>query len=140
MVAPSTARRARTDHDGLVPAYLAHIAINSDDDVATRRFWERLFGWRFEDWGPPGFANASLGPAPMQVAAIQRRRELVEGVRTTGPELTIAVDDLDAVLADLEPAGGRLVMGRSTIPSVGELAFVADPSGNVIGVIRFDGD
>ena len=29
-------------------------------------------------------------------------------------------------------------MAPATIPGVGELAFVTDPSGNVVGVMRFD--
>jgi uncharacterized protein len=118
-------------------SYIAHIAINSDDDSATSRFWESVFGWRFSPWGPPGFSNAELGPAESQVAAIQVRRELISGIRSTGPEVTIAVDDLTAALARVEASGGRIVMGRSTIPSVGDLAFVEDPSRNVVGVIQF---
>ena len=33
--------------------------------------------------------------------------------------------------------GGRVVMERATIPGVGDLVFVADPSGNVVGVIQY---
>jgi uncharacterized protein len=120
-----------------VTGSLVHIAINVDDDGPTRAFYEAVFGWRFgeEEW--PGFRRASIPAGPDAIAAIQSRRELVAGVRQTGPEVTIQVDDLDAALAAATASGGEIVMARSDIPGVGALAFVADPSGNTIGVIRF---
>jgi predicted enzyme related to lactoylglutathione lyase len=120
-----------------MPAYLAHIAINTDDDGPTRRFWEQAFDWTFTDWGPPGFARAALPTGPEVVAAVQARRELVPGARFTGPEVTLGVDDLDQVLRHVAEHRGRIVMERTTIPGVGDLAFVADPSGNVVGVMQY---
>ncbi len=116
---------------------VSHIAINVEDDGPTRHFYEALFAWTFQDWGPPGFARAVLEPADQMVAAVQGRRDLVPGTRTTGPEVTVAVDDLGAVLTRVDELGGRVVMARSSIPTVGDLAFIADPSGNVLGVIQY---
>jgi uncharacterized protein len=120
-----------------VPGSLVHIAFNADDDGPTVAFYEAVFGWTFgaEEW--PGFRRASIPSGPEAIAAIQSRRELVAGVRQTGPEVTIAVDDLDEVLAAATAAGGEIVMARADIPGVGALAFVADPSRNVVGVIEF---
>ncbi len=120
-----------------MPAYLAHIAINTDDDSATRRFWEQAFDWTFTDWGPPGFARAPLPTGREAVAAVQARRELIPGARTTGPEVTLGVDDLDQVLRRVLEHQGRIIMERTTIPGVGDLAFVADPSGNIVGVMQY---
>ena len=36
-------------------AYPAPIDIQADDIERARRFYERVFGWRFESWGPPDF-------------------------------------------------------------------------------------
>jgi len=119
-----------------MPAYLAHIAINADDDGVTRLFWERVFDWTFTDWGPPGFARAPLPPSREVVAAVQARCELVTGVRTTGPQVTLSVDDLDLVLRRVLEHERRIVMGRTTIPNVGDLAFVSDRSDNVVGVMQ----
>jgi uncharacterized protein len=105
----------------------------------TEAFYEELFDWRFEP-AYPGFARTALPPADEMVAAIQSRRELVPGVRTNGPEVTIEVDDLNVVLAQVDRLGGRVVMARATIPDVGDLVFVADPSGNLVGVIEYARD
>lgn len=120
-----------------MPGRLVHIAINADDDGATRTFYESVFDWSFADWGPPGFSRAELGDSPSTVAAVQGRRDLVPGVRATGPEVTIEVDDLTGALRRVDAAGGRVVFERSTIPGVGDLAFVADPSDNVVGIIEY---
>ena len=58
-------------------------------------------------------------------------------VRANGPEVTIEVDHLGVVLGRVEELGGSVVMDRTTIPSVGDLAFLTDPSGNVVGVIEY---
>jgi predicted enzyme related to lactoylglutathione lyase len=119
---------------------LAHFAINADDVEATKAFYEHVFGWRFEPWGPPDFFHIETGSdtvvAPQ--GALQRRRELVPGERTVGFECTVAVSDVDAVAAAAVAHGGRVVMARATITGVGDLVFVADPSGNVVGAMRYD--
>ena len=34
---------------------VAHFAINADDVDRARRFYEKVFGWKFQAYGPPGF-------------------------------------------------------------------------------------
>jgi predicted enzyme related to lactoylglutathione lyase len=122
-----------------VPGRVTHIAVNADDDGATRAFYEALFEWRFELYYP-GFVRTPLPAADEMVAAVQKRRELLPGIRTNGPEVTIEVDDLRAVLGRVVGLGGRILMERSTVPGVGDLAFLADPSGNLVGVIQYARD
>lgn len=116
-----------------------HFAINADDLPRARRFYERVFGWTFEPWGPPGFFQIVTGESPVRVlGALQQRRELVPGRRATGFECTIAVErDVDAVAADIVTHGGRIVMEKSTIPGVGDLVWFEDPEGNVAGAMRY---
>ena len=52
-------------------------------------------------------------------------------------EVTFAVDDADAAAATAERHGGRVLVPKSTIPGVGDLVFLADPSGNVTGAMRY---
>ncbi|MGH3881420.1 MAG: VOC family protein [Actinophytocola sp.] len=118
---------------------LAHFALNADDVEATKRFYEEVFGWRFEPWGPPDFFHIETDAGTGPRGALQRRRELVPGTRTVGFECTVTVSDVDAVAKAAVAAGGRVVMARSTISGVGDLVFVADPSGNVVGAMRYDG-
>ena len=121
-------------------ANVAHFAINADDLERARRFYERVFGWRFEAWGPPGFLQAITGTEsePGIRGALQQRRELVAGQRTIGWECSLAVEDVDAVAAAVVANGGTIVIPRTLIPTVGHLIFFRDPEGNVAGAMQFD--
>ena len=121
-------------------APLAHFAINADDIDAARRFYEAVFGWSFEAWGPPGFFHIERndgGPRPV-VAALQQRRELVEGRPILGFECTFAGDDVDATAERAVVGGGRILMERTTITGVGDLIWIEDPAGNIVGAMRYD--
>lgn len=123
------------------PGELAHFAVNADDVDAARRFYGAVFGWRFAAWGPPGFFHVSTadGGRPGPIGALQQRRTLLpDGARTNAFEPTVAVADLDATLAAVTAHGGAVVLGKTTIAGVGDLAFFTDPSGNVCGAMRFD--
>jgi predicted enzyme related to lactoylglutathione lyase len=121
-------------------ANLAHFAINSDDPSATRAFYEKVFGWRFEAWGPPGFYRITTGTdaEPGIGGALQERRDLVGGTPTIGLECTFAVDDVEAVAATVRAAGGEILMERFTISGVGHLIFFRDPGGSAVGAMQFD--
>ena len=121
-------------------ANVQHFAINADDVARARRFYERVFGWRFEPWGPPGFLLVSTGTDddPGVRGALQQRRELVPGQRMTGFECTIGVADVDAVGRAVVANGGTIIMPRVLIPTVGHLIFVRDPEGNVAGAMQYD--
>jgi len=117
--------------------HVSHFAINADDVSATRRFYESVFGWDFSPWGPPDFFQITDGDRV--VGALQSRRELLpDGQRTTGFECTVAVPDVDAAANAALAAGGEMLMEKTTIAGVGDLVFFADPSGNVVGAMRYD--
>jgi predicted enzyme related to lactoylglutathione lyase len=119
---------------------VAHVAINADDLDAARRFYGAVFGWRFEPWGPPGFLKITLadGSLPGPIGALQDRRDLVAGARAA-VEITVAVEDVDRACAQGRAAGGRVLMEKTVLPGVGELAFLEDPSGIPIGVMHYTG-
>ena len=113
---------------------IAHFAINADDPQASLRFYEALFGWHFEPGAQPGFFRMQRESGP--IVALQQRRE-VGGVRVTGFECTVAVEDVGAVAEAVDAHGGRLLMQRTTIPGVGDLIFFEDPGGNVAGAMQY---
>jgi predicted enzyme related to lactoylglutathione lyase len=120
-----------------MPAVFRHFAINADDVPRARRFYEAVFGWTFDPWGPPDFyqiRNAGEG----LLGALQGRRELKPGARMTGFEPTLGVEDLKATIAAVEANGGRLLMPPYRIEGVGELAFFEDTEGNFVGAMQYE--
>lgn len=120
---------------------VAHFAINADDLPRARRFYENVFGWRFQAWGPPGFYMIDPESAPVAVpirGSLQQRRELVAGMRTNALECTISVDDIQAAADAVVANGGTIVMPICTLPAIGRLFFFQDPEGNVAGAMHYD--
>lgn len=117
---------------------LTHFAINTDDVDATQAFYGSVFGWRFREYGPPGFVQImdDAGEAPM--GAIQQRRQLLDDLPILGFECTFGVDDVDAVRTRVLEAGGRILMERFTISSVGHLIAFEDPGGNLALAMQYD--
>jgi len=121
---------------------VAHFSINVDDMSRAQSFYEGVFGWKYHAYGPPGFfmidmVGAEAKPIPI-MASIQLRRELLPGVVIRGFECTISVSDIDKAIDAIKEFGGRIVMQKSTIPSVGHLAFFEDPEGNLAGAMQYD--
>ncbi len=117
---------------------LTHFAINTDDVGATQEFYGSVFGWQFRDYGPAGFVQIldETGETPM--GSIQQRRQLLEDAPTLGFECTFGVEDVDATIADIVAAGGKILMEKSTIPGVGHLVAFQDPGGNPALVMQYD--
>jgi predicted enzyme related to lactoylglutathione lyase len=120
-------------------AQFRHLALNADDVDRAKLFYESVFGWRFEPWGPPEYyqvRNAGDGV----IGALQHRRELKPGVAMAGFEATLAIDDFETAVAAIEAAGGRMVTRPIYIETVGRLSYFEDTEGNLVGVMQYDAD
>ena len=118
---------------------LASFAIHADDVDRCRRFYEAVFDWHFEPWGPPDFYLVHTGNEQEPgVQGLMHKRQEPRG--SGGPncfECTIAVNDLDAVTEAVEKHGGRIIMKRAPIPTVGILTKFEDTEGNVLGAMAY---
>jgi hypothetical protein len=119
---------------------IAHFDISADDVERARRFYERVFGWRFEAWGPPEFYLVHTGPPddPGIHGSVSKRNEPVSGRGRTGYECTISVADLRAIKAAVVANGGAIVLDEHEIVGVGRLIRFADSEGNVACAMRYD--
>ena len=116
---------------------LRHLALNADDVQRAKTFYETVFSWRFEPWGPPDYYQA-LNAADGCITALWGRRELKPGAKMLGFEATLAVDNLEAAMSAIEKAGGHMVSRPVYIEEVGRLAYFEDPEGNLLGVMQYD--
>lgn len=121
-------------------ANLAAFAIHADDVDRAVGFYEAVFGWQFEPWGPPGFYLIRTGDeaSPGVQGLLHKRHEPRSGTGLNGFEPTFAVDDVDAVLAAVEANGGTVTIGKSPIPTVGVLVRFLDTEGNDVGAMRYE--
>lgn len=126
-------------------ANLASFAIHADDVQRAKTFYENVFGWRFEAWGPPGFFLIATGDedSPGVQRILHARQESRAGGGSNGGALngiepTFAVDDLEAVETAVVGAGGTITVPRSPIPTVGTLIRFLDTEGNDIGAMAYE--
>jgi predicted enzyme related to lactoylglutathione lyase len=121
-----------------MPNNLSFFAINADDVPRARKFYEVVFGWSFEPWGPPNFYLIETGKERVTAVggALQERRELARGQKMVGFECTITVENIDQTIRAIEANGGRIAAPKFHIPTVGTVAYFFDTEGNVAGVIE----
>lgn len=120
-----------------MPNDVAHFAIHATDCERARTFYERVFGWRFEPWGPPDFWRIETSPGAI-AGALHGRREPLDGVGMRGFECTIAVEDAEAVAAAIAAAGGTVLAPPYVMPGVGTLVQFEDTEGNVAGAMQYE--
>ena len=91
----------------------------------TRRFYGAAFGWRFVDYGPTYVAVEGAGVD----AGFQ-----ADPAEATGKPLVILyAEDIEAMQAEVEAAGGRIVRPIFSFPGGRRFHFV-DPAGNELAV------
>ena len=121
-----------------MPASLRHFSINADDVQRAKGFYQAVFGWTFEPWGPPDFyliANAGVG------GALQGRREIKPerqdaGISKSPWRWRISTPPSSPWKA----AGGKIVMQPYHIETVGTLIWFEDTEGNLVGAMKYDRD
>lgn len=114
---------------------LRFFAITCDDVEGARTFYEAVFGWTFEDWGPPDFYLVHGAGVP---GAIQKRQEPVKGPDPRSFEITIGVEDVDGIARKVAAAGGKIVMQKTHLEGVGSLIHFTDSEGNRVGAMQYD--
>ncbi|HEV3122567.1 MAG TPA: VOC family protein [Isosphaeraceae bacterium] len=123
-----------------MPNNVSFFAVHADDLPRARRFYERVFQWKFQPWGPPDFFLVSTGTPddPGIRGALQKRHELAEGKPVTCYECTISVADIEATAKAVVASGGTILMPICEIPTVGRMIKFQDPEGNVAGAMQYE--
>ena len=117
-----------------MPNHLRFFSIMADDLERARRFYEAVFGWTFEDWGPPDFF---LIRGAGSAGSLQKRQEPLTGSGFRAFECTIGVDDVDEIAKRVERAGGKVTMRKMRIETVGDLIYFDDTEGNRVGAMMY---
>jgi len=119
-----------------------HFEIHATDPEASRDFYEQVFGWGFQKWGDQPYwmiYTGEDGTPGINGGLMPRQGEPpITGAPVNGFVVTVDVDDLDATLEAALKIGGEVRLPRMPVPGVGWLAYLADPDGNLFGVMQAD--
>src|ERR1700753_1021746 len=103
------ARLPARDTETAMPNHVRFFSIMVDDDARARRFYTEVFGWTFEDWGPPGFYL--IRGAGLE-GSLHKRQEPLTGTGFRAFEVTVGVDDVDDIARRVAAAGGTITMPK----------------------------
>ena len=116
---------------------VVHFEIPADDEDRARQFYSAVFGWSFQVMPEMEYSLALTTPMDEQgrpVTAGSINGGLFRRGEFTAPVITVGVDDIEAVLAEITARGGAVVRGRMEVPGMGWNAYIKDSEGNVIGL------
>lgn len=122
-----------------VPITLCHFEIECDDVERARRFYEAVFGWRIEPWGPPSYYLIFPEYPDRRVSGdLRERHEPLTGHGNRGFVATFSVLDLAPIAAAVVANGGAIETPEIRIEGVGDLLYFRDTEGNRVGVMKSD--
>ncbi len=121
-------------------ANIAYFEIPADNVDRAKHFYKTLLGWKIAP------TQTAMDPEAMKTMEYQDivtgdalegtmnmggmyKRQMGEGIMNYA-----VVDNVDKTLAKVEKLGGKIIRPKQEIPSVGEIAIIADSEGNGIGI------
>jgi predicted enzyme related to lactoylglutathione lyase len=113
-----------------------HFEIPVDDPDRAEKFYAEIFGWKFQRYdGAPryyGLATTGENDKPGINGALFQRGSNDE---TT---LTMETDSIEDAVASVVANGGKVVQGKTPIPTMGWFATCEDTEGNKFGLFTND--
>ena len=122
----------RTEYAQGTPSW---VDLQTTDQSGAKEFYASLLGWGFDDQPMPQGGVYSMAVVNGEtVAAIA---PMPPGAPEGMPPMWntyLAVDNVDGAVDRVGPAGGQVLMPATDIGDAGRMAFVADPTGAVVGL------
>ena len=105
------------------PGSIVHVEIHSPAPEKTQRFYEEVFGWKFESIPQMNYTTFKA-PSPPDGG-------LTTPMEGMGPTVLnyILSTDINETQRKIERAGGSVVVTKSEIPNFGWFAIFRDPVG-----------
>lgn len=132
---------------------VVHFEIMADDLDRAQKFYESVFGWKFQNTGP-GFGDYRIvmtGPGPDTLAKsgiklenwgingglMKRNAPLPEdGNSPNSYTCIVGVDNIDAYIKKVDAAGGKPQTDKMHVPTIGFLRYYKDTEGNIFGMLQ----
>jgi predicted enzyme related to lactoylglutathione lyase len=115
------------------PGDLVHFEINTNNAERAKRFYTKLFGWKYKDSEIPGVEYYLIdGVTPG--GAIN---PIAQASKVKAPTVYFGVEDIDRSLQTVRDQGGT-ADDKLPIPGQGWFAACIDPDGNSFSLFQND--
>jgi predicted enzyme related to lactoylglutathione lyase len=122
---------------------VVHFEVPATDVKRAKAFYTEVFGWKTNDTlMPSGDTYTSLVTTPMDERMRPKAPGAINGGMmqrrdpSTGPVITIQVDDITEALKSIEEHGGKTVMERTEMGQYGAYGYFKDTEGNLMGLFE----
>ena len=119
---------------------VVHFEIFASDVERARKFYERVFDWKFEIGGGPDFYLIVTGPETdygLRNGLLAKRRGAAAPGALNAFRVTISVTSITQSMSAIEAAGGKLRSPIVDIPDVGKVVEFADTEDNVACILQY---
>ena len=108
-----------------------HYELNTSDPKAAKKFYAKVFGWKYEDMPMPNGVYTMINTPDGPLGGIQQNPMPDAPSHWLGYAMT---DSVEKTNKKVEKGGGKVLVPKVVIPNIGELAVYADPTGAVFAV------
>jgi predicted enzyme related to lactoylglutathione lyase len=123
---------------------LVHFEIPSDDIAMSKKFYNELFGWSIEKW--PGSESMPEGMEYWMITTTddEGNKALTGGmmkrqnVQQQGITNYIDVKSVDEYSVKVKNLGGKVVVSKMSVPSMGYFAVCLDTENNTFAIWETD--
>ncbi|NIM47141.1 MAG: VOC family protein [Candidatus Aenigmarchaeota archaeon] len=114
---------------------VVHFEIGVDNPERAKQFYEKIFGWKIEKYGPMDYWLIITGEKgePGIDGALMKGEESKQNIVNT-----ISVPSIDEFIERVKENGGKILMPKQTIPGIGYHTYCQDTEGNIFGIMEED--
>jgi uncharacterized protein len=111
---------------------IVHFEIPANQPEALTRFYNQLFGWRFQKTPIPGpeywLCDTGEEEPGINGAVMQRQHEQQPWMNY------VDVESIDATIEKATKLGAKVALPRMPVADLGAIAAIIDPEGNICGL------
>jgi predicted enzyme related to lactoylglutathione lyase len=119
---------------------IVHFEIPANDVEKMKKFYEGLFGWKITSVTMPTeywlIQTVPTDDKGMLLRPGVNGGMLKKQTPDQRPINYITVENMDEYLAKVSNLGGKVLMPKQQVPTVGWIAIITDPEGNQVGLLQ----
>lgn len=122
---------------------VVHFEIPANNVKKLRTFYEEVFGWNITRAPMPDIEYWNVATVPIDEKGMPQRPGVNGGLYPRTPNMPaapqvnyISIENIDEYMDKVTKAGGKILVPKQQIPTVGWFATATDPEGNAFGLLQ----
>jgi len=112
---------------------IVYFELPADDPARANKFYKKLFGWEFEKIPKGDYWMITTGGEDALYGGLMKREKPNQSVVNY-----VDVESVEKCRADIEKAGGKILVPKTPIKGWGYFAVFQDTENNVLGIWEDD--